>query len=238
MGQPPIDSPVLTQQLLLTVAEELRLPLLQISRQAEFGQMTGQADLSKIRTSADAALRLLDNYCFGVRLSLDRHNLELEPVSVASVLYDTSQVLGGLAKAYGVALELDIAGRFGPVMTHRRGLQTALTSLGAALIEALPALEGTQLKLHLATHRSRYGIVAGVYIKNDSLSQQALRKGRWLQAQSRQALPEVTPNTGAGVFVADTVLRAMQLHLGASRHHRLYGLGTVLQPSQQVQFAL
>ena len=130
-----IQSPMLTQQLLLSVAEELKLPFMQIARQAEQGQLSGQADLMTMQRTADAALTLLDNYATGVRLSLDPH-LSVESVSVASVLYDSAQQLDGLAKNYGVALELSIAGRYAPVIAHRQGLQAALVSMGAALIEA------------------------------------------------------------------------------------------------------
>jgi hypothetical protein len=35
--------------------------------------------------------------------------------------------------------------------------------------------------------------------------------------------------------VADAILHAMNLRLQASRHHRLYGLGAVLQPNYQTQ---
>jgi hypothetical protein len=223
------DAPMVSQQLLLTVAEELKLPLLQLARQAEQAQLTG------MQATADAALRLLDNYALGVRLVLEPQDFELEPVSVSSVLYDVGQQLDGLAKGYGVGLELNIAGRYGPVLANRAGLQAALVSLGAALIEALPALEGSQLKLQLATHASRYGVVAGVYADTKQLSQQALQKGRRLQAHSRQPFLNVSHTSGAGVFVAGAILQAMQLHLMASRHQRWYGLGTVLQPNQQLQ---
>lgn len=229
------DSGVLSQQLLLSVAEELKLPLLQIARQAEFGRLHGQADLKVIQATADTALQLLDNYALSVRLNLEPRRLEVESVSVSSVLYDAGQQLDALAKSYGVGLELNVAGRFGPVLAHRAGLQAALVSLGAALIEALPALEGTQLKLQLATHRSRYGVVAGMYADTKQLSHEVLKNGRRLQHQSRQPLLYLTHTSGAGIFVADSILRAMQLRLQASRHHRLYGLGTVLQPSPQVR---
>jgi hypothetical protein len=129
-------APVLSQQLLLSVAEELKLPLLQIAREAELGE---QARLDSIQTTADAALRLLDNYALGVRLALEPAELAPESVSVSSVLYDVGQQLEGLARSYGVTLELNVAGRFAPVVAHRQGLQAALVSLGAALIEALPA---------------------------------------------------------------------------------------------------
>jgi hypothetical protein len=229
------SSPVLSQQLLLSVAEELKLPLLQIARQAEQGRLSGQADLLMIQSSADTALRLLDNYALGVRLAMEPEELVRESVSVSSVLYDAGQQLDAMAKSYGVGLELSIAGRFGPVLAHRQGLQAALVSLGAALIEALPAQETTQLKLHLATHRSRYGIVAGLYADTRQLSRDALQRGRELQRRSRQPFTGLTHTSGAGVFVADTILQAMHLNLRPSRHHNLYGLGTVLQPNNQLQ---
>ena len=132
-------SPILSQQLLLNVAEELKLPLEQIARRAEQGIMTGLPDLFAIQSSAEAALKLIDNYTLGVRLSLEQQPIDTESVSVSSVLYDVGQELRGLAKSYGVELELNIGGKFGPVLVNRQGLQAALASLGAALIEALPA---------------------------------------------------------------------------------------------------
>lgn len=232
------EAAILSQQLLLSVAEELKLPLLQIARQAEQGQLRGQTDLKLIQVTADTALRMLDNYSLGVRLSLEPQQLEPETVSVASVLYDTGQQLDSLAKSYGVTLQLNIAGKFGPVTAHRQGLQAALVSLGAALIEALPALQASgkqQLSLQLATHRSRYGIVAGLYSQTELLSRQALRHGHELQRRSRQPLVNLSYTSGAGIFVADTILRAMNLKLTASRHHNLYGLAAVLSPNAQLQ---
>ncbi|MDP9129324.1 MAG: hypothetical protein M3N35_02980 [Candidatus Binatota bacterium] len=228
---------VLSQQLLLSVAEELKLPLLQISRLAEQAGPGGAANLLTIQSAADSALNLLDNYALGVRLAMEPVPLAVEPVSVSSVLYDVGQQLEALAKSYGVTLELSIAGRYGPVLANRGGLQAALVSLGAALIEALPAQvqESPQLRLRLATHRSRYGIVAGLYADTKQLSNEALQRGRELQSRSRQPLMNLTHTSGAGVFVADTILRAMRLNLRASRHRRLYGLGTVLQPNHQLQ---
>jgi len=232
-------TPVLSQRLLLSVAEELKLPLLQIARQAEQGQLAGGTDLATIRATADSALRLLDNYSLGIRLALEPEAMAVESVSVSSVLYDAGQQLDSLAKSYGVGLELSIAGRYGPVLAHRQGLQAALVSLGAALIEALPAQAaagtGSQLKLRLATHRSRYGIVAGLYADTKQVSNEALQHGRELQSRSRQPLMDLTHTSGAGIFVADTILKAMKLDLRASRHHRLYGLGTVLQPNRQLR---
>jgi hypothetical protein len=228
-------SSILSQQLLLSVVEQLKLPLLQIARHAEHGQMGGKVDNDDIVNTADNALYLLESYSLGVRLSLYPQQLDYEPVSISSILYDTAQQLNNYAKSYGVGLEINVAGRFGPVLVHRKGLQAALVSLGAALIEALPALESRQLTLQLATHNCRYGVVAGLYTDTEQLTSDTLRRGRQLQGKARQPLSGFSHNNGAGIFVADAILQAMKLELKVSRHHCLYGLGTVLQSSNQLQ---
>lgn len=225
----------MSQQLLLGIAEQLKLPLLQIARQAELASLQGKADLHQLTTTAESALHLIDSYVLGVRLANHQEQaLVLEPVSISQILYDTGHELDALAKFYGVQLELSLGGKFGPVLAHREGLQAALTSLGAALIEALPTTQNPQLTLRLATHRCRYGIVAGLYADTEQLTAKALRDGRKLQGRSRQPLVGLSPSAGAGVFVADALLSAMHLRLKTSRHHRLYGLGTVLTPNSQL----
>lgn len=235
MAPTPGSSPILSQELLLHVADHLKMPLQQIARKAELGQLHENIDIASIRDTADMAIQLLDNYSLGVRMALDPHELDLEPVSVPSVLYDTATKLDSLAKNYGVSLELDVAGRASPVLTNRHGLQAALVSLGAALIESLPALESSQLKLQLATHTTRYGIVAGLYSDSEQLNSSVLAQATKLHGNSRQPFIGLSHTSGAGIFVAGSILQAMQLKLLASRHHKLYGFGTVLQPNPQMQ---
>jgi K+-sensing histidine kinase KdpD len=225
----------ISEQLLLTVAEQLKLPLLHIARQAELAQLQGTANLASIRATADNALQLIDNFLLGVQLKASDFQLELEPVSVSSVLYDAGQQLNGIAKQYDVSLNLNIAGRYGTVMAHREGLQAALVSLGSSLIEALPAGSHEQLNLQLATHRCRYGIVAGLYSTTESIQAAMLERGRQLQGRARQPFAGLTHTSGAGIFIADAILAAMHLELKASRHHGQHGFGIVLPPNHQLQ---
>ena len=81
-------APVLSQELLLSIAEQIKLPLLQIARQAEIARLTSLPNLDDIQTTADNALRLIDNYLLSVRLSCEQELLAMESVSVSSVLYD------------------------------------------------------------------------------------------------------------------------------------------------------
>src|SRR6185437_9251592 len=138
------DAPAaLSQNLLLSITEQLKLPLLNIARQAELaGLQPVYGDFNAIRTTAETALQLLDNYLLGVRLAGEEATFAaIEPVSVSSVLYDVGEQLRPMAASYGVKLDLYVDGKYGPVMAHRRGLQAALVSLGYALVEALPAAE-------------------------------------------------------------------------------------------------
>jgi len=232
-----VPPPVLTQHLLLSVVEQMKLPLMSIARRAELGAMPGgQVDLGEIRVTADAAVQLLDNYILGVQLANQEVNLmQTEPVAISSVLHSAGQRLQPIAKAYGVRLDMHIDGKYGPVMAHRRGLEAALVSLGYALVEALPAQDAPQLKLQLSAHRCRYGIVAGIYCDTEQITTEALRIGRQLYGRARQPVSGVSHTSGAGIFVADAILHAMQSQLTTSRYHRLYGLGAILPLNPQLQ---
>lgn len=229
----PVDS----QQLLLGLAEQLKVPFIQIARRAELAQFGEAVDAQAIQATADSALQLIDSYLLGVRLAenAQQQTLMLEPVSVSSVLYDTAHELSNVAAFYGVSLELSIAGKYGPVLAHRQGLQAALMSLGMSLIEALPNMQDTQVTLQLGAHKSRYGIVAGLYSEHQMLTERSLRQGRSLLGKSRQPMVGLTHSSGAGVFVAESILQAMKLKLTTTKHNRLHGLGAVMQANNQLQ---
>jgi hypothetical protein len=221
----------------MSVVEQLKMPLMNIARHAELLILRADtADLNTIQVTADAALQLLDNYILGVQLATKAVVLGAsESVTVSSVLYDAGNRLAPIAKAYGVQLEVRLEGKYGPVMTHRRGLEAVLVSLGYALIEALPAQDVPPLRLQLVAHRCRYGIVAGVYCETEQITADALRVGRELYGRARQPLGTMSHTSSAGVFVADAILHAMQSYLRTSRYRHLYGLGTVLPTNPQLQ---
>ncbi len=228
---------ILPHQLLLSIAEQMKLPLLQIVRQAELARLNNDlVGVNDIRTLADNALQLIDAYSLSLQLN-NNLSFQLAPqsTSIASVLYDANRQLEAFAKMYNVQLELNIGGRFEPVLAHKQGLESAIIGLASAFIETLPAQSsGSNFKLQLATHRCRYGIVAGVYADIPGLRSEALRRGRKLYGRSRQPLVDVSHTSGAGIFVADAIFKAMKLKMHASRHRHLYGLGVVLKTSSQL----
>lgn len=226
-------------KLFASLAEELKSPLQQIGRQAELSslQATGaSAELQRIQSTADMSLQLLDNYLLSLQLMRDSQAaFPVQPVSVSAVLHDAGERLAPLARDYGVQLDMNIAARYEPVLAHRRALTGALVSLGYSLIEALPAMGTNQLRLRLAAHRTKYGIVAGMYCDAELLTPHVLRRGQALMGEARQPLVSVLPGSGSGVFVADAILSAMDSRLRVGRYQKMPGFAMTLLPSKQLQ---
>ena len=228
------------ERLLNTIAEQMKLPFLQIARSAELARLgtSSKAALDNIELAADGALKLLDNYLLGTKLSQAGEELKLEPLSIAEILNGTAHALDKVAKKYGCGLQLHLAGRYEPVMAHRAGLEAALTSLGQVFIEAAAAAEG-QAKpfIKLAAHRSKVGIVAGMFTGAEGLSAEVYRRARGLYGQARQPLNQLTHGSGAGIFIADLLLSAMATRLRIAHHQKMTGLAATFMPSRQLGFA-
>src|SRR5262245_1575323 len=100
---------VRADSLLVSVAEQLKVPLTTIARQAELGKLTGQLgliDTDTIRTQATAALALVDSYLLGLELLYANTRLQLEPVSIASTITDAAHDLDRFAHHHQVQLEV------------------------------------------------------------------------------------------------------------------------------------
>lgn len=224
--------------LLFSVAEHLKTPLTAIVRQAELGQLTGQAglvDAAAIRTQAAAALTLLDSYLLGLNLMHSQMLLQLEPVSVTSTVVDVAHDLSRFAGCCNVQLEVEVQGKYGPVMSNPQGLRAALLSLGFALVEAQAVQDVSGPKrVVVAAHRSPHGIVTGVYGQYEKLSASHWRAALGLVGRARQPIATLTSGNGAGLFVADAILRSMETKLRVGRYQRQSGLAATLQPSKQL----
>lgn len=225
-------SSVSAQRLLQAMAEELKLPLLQIARQAEQAQVIPDNQLlDGIETAANQALWFVDSFVLSQQL-LNQASLDLEPVTVSAALQDAAQALRKVATQYNCTLEVQLSGRYGPVMANRQALQAALVGLATTFITAND--DGQPKRLILAAHKSRGGVVAGVFSETDGLSQAIYNRGKSLYGRARQPLQAFSVQTASGVFVADSLFTSMQTELRVARHKKLTGLAATLQPSRQL----
>jgi signal transduction histidine kinase len=220
------------ERLLRALAEQLKLPLMQIARQAELADVTGVKSYKSISYTADMALRLIDSYLLSVELQA-LPSLQLEPVSVSAMLQDTAHSLSELAKQYNCDLQINLKGKYQPVMAHHKSLEAALTSLGYAFIESAAPSEERRTVV-LGAHQSSRGLVVGVFGDQPEISADALKRGIALFGTAKQAIPSFSASAGAGVFVANALLANLEAPLHTSRHNKLSGLAATLLPSHQL----
>lgn len=208
------------ERLLRALAEQLKLPLIQIAHHAELAHENA---LSEISLSAERALSLVDNYILAS--TMQQQELRFEPVAISSVLYDVAEALGPMARQYNCELELRLDGKYEPVMANQQGLRAALVTLGQSYIEA-----GTDShsRVILAGYKSRNGITAGLFAKHSEQTAELFRRA--LKSDE----PAGKTAASAGLYIADSILRAMAARLYVARHHNLNGLAATFVPSVQL----
>lgn len=228
------DSGLEREELLRALAEQLKLPLLHISQAVELARMGKKTDLGQIEAVADMGLRLVDSYVMSAQLSDGQLDLNLEPVSVASVLYEAAEKLEGIAREYKCIIDVDLGGRYGPVMADRKGLEAAVTSLGYSFIEAQAQHGVDKPRLVLAARRSGQGIVTGAYGDHKELTSDMFRRAKLMKGRARQPLPPLGHGPSAGIFVAAALLNSMSSGLRVTRFHHLTGLAATLKTNSQM----
>jgi len=224
------------ERLFLSLAEQLTRPLLTVSHLSELAVADDPAALAHwqtVRAIADSSLQLVEGYALSLRVHGKVTPLNLEPITISALLYDTAELLAPFARQYGVDVELDTGPRAQPVLADRAVLQAAFGSLGQVFVTAQAESE-ERLPVRLSAHRSRHGVVAGLYCSSTQLGVDSLRRARAIQGQARQPLQHLVGGPAAGVFVADSLLQTLAAHLHVARYHNLTGLAATLQPSQQL----
>ena len=233
-----IDENEVDGRLLEMVANQIKLPWVQVARQAELAKLTGdfRDSLVTIEQTADYALRLIDSYLLSTKMAMQKGQLEFEAVSISAVLNDVAHQLYLFAKDLNCQLEIHLPGRYQPVIVHKLGLETALTNLGYVFIEASSQQLVNESKpiIKLAAHHSKNGLIAGVFTDNESITSDIYKRALNLYGKASQTFPELVSSSGAGVFVANSIFKSMSSSLRISHHQKLSGLGANLMPSHQL----
>ncbi len=230
----------LPSDLFLNLLQNIQRSVLNISNQVDVIKLTkNQSQLDVIKNLSQNTNHLIENYSLMINLLEDKQQLSLEPVSLAAVLYDVVNNLKSSAIDYGVNLVFNNEGKFFPVLSNYAILEVSLTSLGVSLIEALPALvnQPHQIELFAAIHRSKYGLVVGLYFDEQPiLSRYLTNKSQKILKKSKQPLPMLSYGPASGLFLAKNMLNFMNLDLKSSKHNNRYGLGVIVPPIQQLSF--
>ena len=224
-------------QLLKVVIEQIKLPLIHMARQAELASLTStELDPASISNIADMTIKLIDSYLLSLATS-DQIELGLEPVSLASVLQNTADNLKGVAKLYNCEVELELSGKYAPVMSNKNRLEAAFTMLGFSVIEAQTVRSNNKKvnRVYLSTYKTAGGVSGGIFSPQIEIDNDDLRRGLNAAGTARQGLPSVSHVSGAGIFIADAIFESLSSTLRAARYHKMNGLAATLIPSQQLR---
>ncbi len=223
-------------RLFKSFAESMKLPLMQIARSAEFSYESGDVkSLQNLAIAADTLENMIDNYLLSLQLQAEGDQLVLSPISLGAALDDVAHALDKKARKYSCDIELTIAGKYGPVLAHPAGLRAALVSIGTVLIDAQNQQQKPKRQvIILAAHRTRYGIVAGMFSDVAGIDTKTFNNSKNLYGNAPQPLAQLTSASGAEIYIANSLLSTMTSGLRSARFQKLNGLAATFTPSQQL----
>ncbi len=228
---------------MLTLSEDLTLPLLQVKSSLEllesenYAKNSARRHVQSTALNVDTGLLLVEAYRL-LLSSAEHSELPMEPLAIGAVLEEIAHKLTPYAKQYHTQLEVSVQSRLAPILAHQPSLSAALEVLSSSFIRAqIAQTEKKSYQLLLGAHRMPDNVIAaGVFSGMQGLSDRTLRAARSLIGKARQPLPAIPAGAAAGVLVADMLCSAMWQPLRAAAHNNLPGLVTSIPASKQLKF--
>jgi hypothetical protein len=224
------------RQLLASLAEQLRVPIVQMARLSEEDSKKNRKTIAAISRTAN---ELIDAYQLVLQLHMQEGALHVEPVSLSALLHKTAQKTQRLAEEYRCDVQIDTKGSYEPVLINTEIIEAALSALSSVFIieskaSGADTARSSRPIVTLAAHRSRWGLVVGAYSSNTSMNNATYGRAKNLYGKARQPLNHIFTSAGAGVFIANALLAMAACNLHASRYHNMTGLAVTLRPASQL----
>jgi len=225
------------QYLLKSVAEEIRSPLVQISRLSELardGKSNVFEQLEMIESSADIALQLLESYILGIELDDKQREIELSPITIGAVFSDVAHDVSRLAKNNNFDIEMSIKTQK-PIMGNYEAIKLAYINIAHEIILNC-SLEDNQKRKNItfAVISKSDQSMAGIYANNMDINKATWEKSMQIFRKTRQKIPDFSSGNGSGFFVASSILESMSLTLGPSKFKGNKGLSAAFPLSHQL----
>ncbi len=228
------NHPSKPDQVLLSLAKELKEPLTFIARQAEFSKNSLQNESADvIERTAQEALGLIDSYLLSAKTQFGQLELRLEPVGLGALLTDVAHRLDSQAKRNSYTLEFAMD-YHKPVMVDRRAFTTSLVCLAQILLTPHNDKKNRVIKLS-AFKRSGQKAMAGVLSSNTAgFSDKSIHEAIVNQGVVNQALKGSASLSGIQLVMANSLASAMQSSVSAIKYRNLKGLGIEVIKSEQM----
>ncbi len=230
-----MDEDKVIDKAFIALAEQLKLPLLQIAYLAESSQGNEPSTPIEIKGISYRALSLIDGYLQARTQA--QTALNLTTIDSGSVFYDVVSDLKPFASSRGFDISINKNSKQ-LITAHVKSLRTMLLLTGIYMIESADREQSGSRKLVLGAHRVRGGVVVGVFSGGVTIGQQMINILKKLQGQAHQILPMVNSDGGMGLVIADELGKQMNTSLRAYKHNSLQGIGSILPISHQLDMGL
>lgn len=220
-------------QLLSSLVNELKSPLILIARQAESEKSgANKSEFESIQKAAEKTLQLIDSYLLMAQSEYGQRALTLEPVGVGSVIYEVANDLAPYAKARKVDFTVDV--KDAHVMANRQGLKAVLMCLSELFIEQNNDEKTKHRKVRIETRRERENVAVSVLCSQLEITNKDLELARQMQGNSHMANGKM-PDSGIRLAIADVLTNSLGSHLQVRQINGLKGLNFELAGSRQLQ---
>lgn len=218
---------------LYNVAEDLKTPLVRILTLLELQKSASAVDYDTLETITKTALNLVDSYVLSSKIYTNQTELNLSPVSIKAVLYESTNQLKNFAKIQKTTLNLDIQKNVGLAMANYNATLMALVSLAYSFLQNNNDSPGS--KLIFSLKKGSQDISVGVFCEGLAINQGDLNKLRGLSGVASQLMPDLAHGSSAGILLADRIFAGMNTELRATKLNKLSGLVAKLVPSRQLK---
>lgn len=220
-------------QLLSSLVNELKSPLILIARQAESEKSSAhKTEFESIQKAAEKSLQLIDSYLLMAQSEYGQRALRLEPVGVGSVIYEVAKELAPYAKSREVDFTVDV--KDSHVMANRQGLKAVIMCLSELFIEQNSDEKYKKRKVRIETRREHKNVAVSVLSSELEITNKDLELARRMQGNSHLANGKM-PDSGIRLAIAEVLTNSLGSHLQVRQINGLRGLNFELAGSKQLQ---
>ena len=209
---------------LKNLASDLKVPLTRILLEGE--------SIPGVVSHTQASVDFIDTYILGLQIASGQQQLQVEPVLLTPLFDEVAHSLYSLASEQQCQLVCDVTSQTHIVLADKSLLKALITALSYS---SLQVAEGSARRVHLAAHRRRQKVEAGVFSKW-AYTKQTLATHRSATVRVGSTPGSGIYGAGSGVAVAEILAQLMGSPLKSITKRRHNGL--VLSLNQSNQLAL
>lgn len=221
-----------SNQLLGSLAQELKTPLTLIARHAELeGLNTENKSFYALQDTAEQAMKLIDGYLLMAQSEYGQASLPLQTIGVGSVIYDVIEEFRPYAKENKFIISSEINDDI--VMTHPEGLRTALWCM--VRLAADHSSNGSRSEIFIKAGRAKDKSIAVSVLSGFEVTKRDIDLARELQGKSHLSASMTSHSSGIQLAIADILTSSIGASLKPAKGRGLTGLSMKLLKSQQLQ---